>query len=78
MATCAVRGGLARDERSDNSCLRKLRVPTPHESEESYLCFFLSFSIFLVGVVTSVAGTFHIFSGSNILQRGVDDIFLTS
>ena len=30
-------GGLARDERSDNSCWRKLRVLTPHECEESCL-----------------------------------------
>ena len=30
-------GGLARDERSDNSCWKKIRVLTPHESEESCL-----------------------------------------
>ena len=30
-------GGLVRDERSDNSCWRKLRVLTPHESEDSCL-----------------------------------------
>ena len=30
-------GGPARDERSDNSCWRKLRVLTPHESEECCL-----------------------------------------
>ena len=57
-------GGLARDERCDKSCWRKLRVLTPHKSEESCLwVFFLGefFRFFLVTAVTSAGGTFHSF-----------------
>ena len=55
-------GGSARDERSDNSCWRKLRVLTPHESEESSLRVFVLlgvFRFFLVTAFTSAEGTFH-------------------
>ena len=59
---CAPSGSSARDERRDNSCWRKLRVLTPHESEESYLWvfrFFGVFSIFFhVRATTSVDNVF--------------------
>ena len=63
MATCTVQGVRRGDERGDNSCWVKLRVPTPHESEEGWLpvsfCFLGVFRFFLVTAITSVEGTFH-------------------